>query len=80
MFGKKGETDGKFRIDQTEMLLLRADGTVQRTEQTVKTWLESDAIRERLRERYRNGMAAGLTPDEIHQQIRSAALGDAPGS
>ncbi len=63
--------DGDFRTDETEMLVLRADGMVQRTEQTVKTWLKYDAIRERLRDRYRSGMAAGLTADEIHKQIRA---------
>jgi hypothetical protein len=54
------------------MLVLRADGTVQRTEQTVKTWMKYDAIRDGLRERYRSGMAAGLSPDEIFQQIRAS--------
>ena len=67
--GKKGEVDGDFRTDQTEMLILQIDGTVQRTEQTVKTWLKYDAIRDRLREKYRSGMAAGLSPDEIHRRI-----------
>lgn len=69
VFGRKGEVDGDFRTDETEMLVLRADGTVQRTEQTVKTSLQYDAIRERLRDRYRSGMKAGLTPDEIHRRI-----------
>ena len=67
--GKKGEVDGDFRTDQTEMLVLQIDGTVQRTEQTVKTWLKYDAIRDRMREKYRSGMAAGLSPDEIHRRI-----------
>jgi hypothetical protein len=67
--GKKGEVDGDFRTDQTEMLILQIDGTVQRTEQTVKTWLKYDAIRDRMREKYRSGMAAGLSPDEIHRRI-----------
>ena len=67
--GKKGEVDGDFRTDQTEMLVLQIDGTVQRTEQTVKTWLKYDAIRDGLREKYRSGMAAGLSPDEIHRRI-----------
>jgi hypothetical protein len=67
--GKKGEVDGDFRTDQTEMLILQIDGTVQRTEQTVKTWLKYDAIRDGLREKYRSGMAAGLSPDEIHRRI-----------
>ena len=69
VFGRKGEIDGDFRTDETEMVVLRADGTVRRTEQTVKTWLKYDAIRDRLRARYRTGMAAGLSPDEIHSQI-----------
>lgn len=73
VFGKKGEIDGDFRTDETQMLLLRADGTVQRTEQTVKTYLKWDSIRDRLREKYRTGMAAGLTPDEIHRQIRATS-------
>ena len=67
--GKKGEVEGDFRTDQTEMLILQIDGTVQRTEQTVKTWLKYDAIRDRMREKYRSGMAAGLSPDEIHRRI-----------
>lgn len=68
--GRKGEVDGDFRTDETEMLVLHIDGTVQRTEQTVKTWLKSDVIRQRMREKYRTGMAAGLSPDEIYRQIR----------
>ena len=69
VFGTKGDVEGDFRTDQTEMLVLQTDGTVRRTEQTVKTSLKYDAIRNRLRDRYRSGMAAGLSPDEIHQQI-----------
>jgi len=69
IFGKKGDVEGDFRTDKTEMLHLRADGTVRRTEQTVKTSLQYDAIRGRLRDRYRTGMAAGRTPDEIHRDI-----------
>jgi hypothetical protein len=72
VLGRKGEIDGDFRTDETEMLLLQPDGTVRRTEQTVKTWLKFDAIRDRLRDQYRSGMAAGLTPDQIHRQIRTA--------
>jgi hypothetical protein len=72
--GKKGAVDGDFRTDETEMLVLRHDGTVQRTEQTVKTWLKYDSIRDSMRDRYRSGMAAGLSADEIHQQIRSATI------
>ena len=67
--GKKGEVDGDFRTDETEMLVLHADGTIQRTEQTVKTWLKYNAIRDRLRDRYRSGMRAGQTPDQIRRQI-----------
>jgi hypothetical protein len=70
IFGKKGEVDGDFRTDETEMLVLQIDGTVRRTEQTVKTYLKWDTIRERLRAKYREGMAAGLTPDEIHHRIQ----------
>ncbi len=70
--GKKGEVDGDFRTDETEMLVLQIDGTIQRTKQTVKTWLKSDAIRDRMREKYRSGMRAGLSPDEIFQQMRGA--------
>ena len=70
ILGKKGAIDGDFRTDETEMLVLQIDGTVQRTEQTVKTSLKGEAIRERLRAKYREGMAAGLTPDEIHRQIQ----------
>ncbi len=65
--GKKGEVDGDFRTDETEMLVLRADGTIQRTEQTVKTWLKYDAIVDRVREKYRNGISAA----EIFQRIRA---------
>jgi hypothetical protein len=71
VYGRKGEVDGDFRTDETEMLLLRADGMIQRTEQTVKTWLKYDAIRDRLRDRYRSGMAAGQTADEIRKQIEA---------
>lgn len=70
IFGRKGEVDGDFRTDETEMLVLQIDGTVRRTEQTVRTYLKWDAIRERLRAKYREGMAAGLTPDEIHRRIQ----------
>ena len=56
--GRKGEVDGDFRTDETEMLVLRADGTVQRTEQTVKTWMKYDALRDRLRDKYRSGHSA----------------------
>lgn len=70
IFGKKGDVDGDFRTDETEMLILQIDGTVQRTKQTVKTYLKWDAIRDRLRAEYREGMAAGLTPDEIHRRMQ----------
>jgi hypothetical protein len=67
--GRKGEVNGDFRTDETEMLVLHPDGTIQRTEQTVKTWLKYDAIRDSMREKYRGGMQSGLSPDQIHQQI-----------
>lgn len=69
VYGRKGEVDGDFRTDETEMLVLRADGTVEHTEQTVKTWLKYDALRDAARDRYRSGMAAGQTADEIRKQI-----------
>jgi hypothetical protein len=72
VYGRKGEVDGDFRTDETEMLVLHPDGTAQRTEQTVKTWLKYDAIRDGLRAKYRSGMQAGLSPDEVFQQIRAA--------
>ena len=72
IFGIKGEIDGDFRTDETEMLVLCTDGSVQRTKQTVKTWMKYDAIRDQLRDKYRSGMQAGLSPDEIFQQIRAA--------
>ncbi len=65
--GKKGEVDGEFRTDETEMLVLRADGTIQRTEQTVKTWLKYDAIVDRVRAKYRSGLPAA----EIFRRIRA---------
>jgi hypothetical protein len=64
--GKKGEVDGDFRTDETEMLVLRADGGIQRTEQTVKTWLKHQPIVDRMREKFRSGLSA----EEIMRQIR----------
>jgi hypothetical protein len=72
VYGRKGDVDGDFRTDETEMLVLHADGTVQRTEQTVKTWMKYDAIRDGLRDQYRSGMQAGLSPDQIFQRIRAS--------
>jgi hypothetical protein len=72
VFGTKGEVSGDFRTDETEMLVLESDGTVRRTEQTVKTWLKYDAIRNALRDKYRREMAAGLSPDEIFRDLRAA--------
>lgn len=69
VFGRKGEIDGDFRNDETDMLVLRPDGSVHRTEQAVKTWLKYDGLRDRLRDRYRSGMRAGQTPDQIRRQI-----------
>jgi hypothetical protein len=63
--GKKGEIDGDFRTDKTEMLVLQADGTVRRTEQTVKTWPKYDAMIDSVREKYRSG----LSPGEIFRNI-----------
>src|SRR5580698_6201594 len=51
IFGRKGEVDGDFRTDETEMLVLSPDGSVQRTEQTVKTWLKHEGLRDHLREK-----------------------------
>lgn len=65
--GKKGEVDGDFRTDDTEMLLLQPDGTVLHTEQTVKTWLKYDAMIDRVREKYRNGQSA----EDIFRQMRA---------
>jgi hypothetical protein len=65
--GKKGEVEGDFRTDQTEMLVLRTDGTVQRTEQTVKTWLKYDTIVDRVREKYR----LGLSVEDIFRRVDS---------
>ena len=49
------------------MLVLQTDGTVRRTEQTVKTWLKYDAMIDRVREKYRSGLSA----DEIFRSIPS---------
>jgi len=65
--GKKGEVDGDFRTDDTEMLLLQPDGTVLRTEQTVKTWLKYDALIDRVREKYRSGQSA----EDIFRHMRA---------
>jgi hypothetical protein len=67
--GKKGEVDGDFRTDETEMLVLRADGTIQRTEQTVKTWLKYQGVVDRMREKFRSGLSA----QDIMRQIRRAS-------
>jgi hypothetical protein len=77
IFGRKGPVEGDFRSDETEMLVLRIDGTVQRTEQSVKTWLKADEIRERMREKYRAGIAEGRTPDEIFREISAEDYGSA---
>ena len=65
---EKGQIDGDFRTDETEMLVLQTDGTVRRTEQTVKTWLKYDAMIDRVREKYRSGLSA----DEILRSIRAS--------
>ena len=69
VFGKKGEIEGEFRTDRTEMLVLQPNGSVRHTEQTVKTWLKGDAMREKMAGWYRDGAAAGLTPDQIVRLI-----------
>ena len=74
--GKKGEIEGDFRTDVTEMLTFGADGSVRRTEQTVKTWLKGDEIRDKARTWYREGREAGLTADEIFQLLRSLESGE----
>jgi hypothetical protein len=63
--GAKGEVEGDFRTDRTEMLVFQADGSVKRTEQTVKTWLKGDAMRDKVAAWYREGREAGLTPQQI---------------
>lgn len=68
--GTKGDVAGDFRTDRTEMVTLHADGTVRRSEQTVKTWLKHEAIRETLRAAYRKGQQAGLSPDQVYQELR----------
>jgi hypothetical protein len=65
--GKKGEVDGDFRTDDTEMLVLQPDGSVLRTEQTVKTWLKYDLMIDRVRDKYRSG----LPVEDIFRQIRA---------
>jgi len=67
--GRKGEVDGDFRTDETEMLVLHIDGTIERTVQTVKTWLKHRPIMDRLREKFRSG----LSTKEIMRQIREAS-------
>ena len=69
VFGQKGEVEGDFRTDRTEMLTFQLDGTVRRTEQTVKTWLKGDAIREKMAGWYRDGAEIGMTPDQIVRLI-----------
>jgi hypothetical protein len=67
--GRKGEVEGDFRTDETEMLILHIDGTIERTEQTVKTCLKYDLIVDRVREKYRSGLSA----EDIFRQIRAAS-------
>ncbi|PWU07500.1 MAG: hypothetical protein C5B51_09930 [Terriglobia bacterium] len=71
IYGRKGEVQGDFRTDRTEMLTLQTDGSVRRTEQTVKTWLKGDAMRAKIAAWYRDGTEAGLTADEIFRLIWS---------
>jgi len=67
--GRKGEVVADFRTDRTEMLVLESDGTVRRTEQTVKTSMKYEAIRKEFREKYRRGLEAGLSPDEAYRSV-----------
>jgi len=77
--GTKGEVAGDFRTDRTEMLILEADGSVRRSEQTVKTSLRYEAVRGELRERHRNEMKSGLSPDEIYRKfLRPETPAEAP--
>jgi hypothetical protein len=69
VIGKKGEVEGQYRNDHTEMLILQPDGNVRRTEQTVKTWLKADAMWDKVAAWYRDGTAAGMTPDQIYRLI-----------
>jgi hypothetical protein len=80
VYGKKGEVDGDFRNDRTQMLILKPDGTVERTEQTVKTWLKGEGIRRRLIENYRNQRKVGLSWDEIFQKMRQQDHPPAPSA
>src|SRR5690242_10011075 len=48
VFGKKGEVEGDFRTDRTEMLVFESNGMTRRTEQTVKTWLKGEDAREKV--------------------------------
>lgn len=71
--GTKGEVDGAFRTDRTEMLVLHADGTVSRSEQIVKTWVTAEPIREKLLEDYRRALASGQsTTDYYRERFRLA--------
>jgi len=67
--GRKGEVDGDFRTDETEMFVLRGDGTIQRTEQTVKTWLKYQPMVDRMRDKFRSGLSA----EDVMRQIRRAS-------
>ncbi len=67
--GRKGDVDGDFRTDETEMLVLRTDGTIQRTEQTVKTWLKYQPMVDRMRDKFRSGLSA----EDVMRQIRRAS-------
>src|SRR5205807_10433015 len=65
--GRKGEIAADFRTDRTEMLVLESDGTVRRTEQTVKTSMKYEAIRKEFRENFRRSLASGLSPEEAYR-------------
>jgi hypothetical protein len=62
--GIKGEATGDFRTDRTEMLVLRADGSVQRTPpETVPVWVKLDRLA--LARKY-----AGLSIDQLNERFQ----------
>jgi hypothetical protein len=79
--GTKGEVADGFRTDRTELLVLHADGTMRRTEQTVKTSMHFEGLREKIRNRVRDSLHAGMTPGEAYQDLLrlAAAREDSAG-
>lgn len=78
VYGIKGEESGDFRTDRTQLLVLHADGTVERTEQTVKTWTRGDAFRRRAIAKYRELQESGLSPNQIFERFRQEHGGESP--